>query len=243
VDVLRLWLSNDVNEFLGWRWWNWETVIFLGENYIHNLLNGIGNYKIVVLSKRQKMNNIFIIECVFGRLAKWYYPYGRKSHERRMMVHFNNAPIHNTEEIQEYLTNVGFGRMEHPSCNPDLAPYEFLLFRVIKENFFGIVSIVLMTFLLSSRPFRTSFQNVLSEDFLQTIFQKWIGRLQICSDSSKEFVEWTLQNDVFTFIIAPAGEESPSQYRTICMILWISWFVFGNILDIIKIGVYILWSC
>jgi hypothetical protein len=101
------------------------------------------------------------------------------------MVHFDNAPIHNTEEIQEYLTNVGFGRMEHPSYNPDLAPYKFLLFRAIKENCFWYRFNSLDDLFIVVE----NFLNVFSEDFPQIIFQKWIRRLQICSDNDKEYIE------------------------------------------------------
>jgi hypothetical protein len=77
------------------------------------------------------------MECVLGPLTEVCYSEGRKSHERRVMVHFGNAPIHNTEEVQNYLTNLGFKRMEHPPSSPDLAPCDFYLFGAMKENFSG----------------------------------------------------------------------------------------------------------
>jgi hypothetical protein len=63
------------------------------------------------------------------------YPEGRKSHKRRVMLHFDNAPIDNTEEVQGHLTNMGFTRIEHPLYCPDLVPRDFFLFGAMKKNF------------------------------------------------------------------------------------------------------------
>jgi hypothetical protein len=46
------------------------------------------------------------------------------------MLHFDSAPVHNTEAIQESLANFGFRRMENPPYNPDLAPCAFFLFQL-----------------------------------------------------------------------------------------------------------------
>jgi hypothetical protein len=53
------------------------------------------------------------------------------------MLHFDNAPIHNTEEVQGHLTNLGFARMEHPPYSPDLALCDFFLFGAMRENLSG----------------------------------------------------------------------------------------------------------
>jgi histone-lysine N-methyltransferase SETMAR len=53
-------------------------------------------------------------------------------------VHFDNAPIHNTEAVQECLTDCGFRRMNHPAYSPDLPPCDFFLFGAMKENFSGM---------------------------------------------------------------------------------------------------------
>jgi hypothetical protein len=59
-----------------------------------------------------------------------------KSHERRVMIHFYNAPIYNTEKVEEYLANVGFRRrMDHPPYSPALTSCDFFFVGIIKENF------------------------------------------------------------------------------------------------------------
>jgi hypothetical protein len=60
---------------------------------------------------------------------------GRKIHERKVMLHFDNGLIHNAEGVQEYLTGLGFKRLEHPPYSLDLAPYDFFLFGAMKGSF------------------------------------------------------------------------------------------------------------
>jgi hypothetical protein len=63
-----------------------------------------------------------------------------------------------------------------------------------------------------------AFLRGLSADFLQTVFQEGIRRLQLCCESAGEYVEWRLQDGIFTFVMARIGDESPGQYRTLCMV-------------------------
>jgi hypothetical protein len=59
-----------------------------------------------------------------------------------------------------------------------------------------------------------TFLGGLSADFLQTIFQEWAPWLQLCLEGGGEPIEWTLQNEIFTFMIAQIGDVRPGQYRT-----------------------------
>jgi hypothetical protein len=81
-----------------------------------------------------KMNSTYFIECVLRPLTEICYPQGHKvggTHERRVMLHFANAPIHNTEVAQENLADFGF-RRQHPPDSPHLAPRGFFLFAAMK---------------------------------------------------------------------------------------------------------------
>ena len=44
--------------------------------------------------------------------------------------HFNqdNAPVHNSILVADYLTKMGINTVLHPSYSPDLAPFDFWLF-------------------------------------------------------------------------------------------------------------------
>jgi hypothetical protein len=63
--------------------------------------NGIGNHTSVILPQGQRMNSTFFIECVVRHLGEFCSPEGRTPHQKRVVVHVDNAPIHNTEAVQE----------------------------------------------------------------------------------------------------------------------------------------------
>jgi hypothetical protein len=99
--------------------------------------NGTRAHKIPIPPAGQKMNSRCFMECVLLLLREVCSPEGGKSHKRRGMLHFDNAPIHNAEEVHAYLTDLGFTTMEQPRDGPDLARCDFFLFGAIKENVSG----------------------------------------------------------------------------------------------------------
>jgi hypothetical protein len=60
---------------------------------------------IAILPEGQKMNTAYFIESVLCHLPEIYYPQGRKTRERRVMLHFDNGPVHSTAGIRENLAN------------------------------------------------------------------------------------------------------------------------------------------
>jgi hypothetical protein len=62
--------------------------------------NGTGDHTSVILPQGQRMNTIFFIECELRSLAGFCYPEGRKPHQKRAVVDFDSASIHNTEAVQ-----------------------------------------------------------------------------------------------------------------------------------------------
>jgi hypothetical protein len=76
--------------------------------------NGTGKYKIAILPEGQKANSAYFIESVLRRLAEICYPQSRGTHARRLMLNFDNAPVHNPAGARENLASFGFRRMGHP---------------------------------------------------------------------------------------------------------------------------------
>jgi hypothetical protein len=54
------------------------------------------------------MNSTYLIECLLHPLTEFCGPHGKGTHERRVMLHFDNASVGNTEGLQESLTIFGF---------------------------------------------------------------------------------------------------------------------------------------
>jgi hypothetical protein len=131
------------------------------------------------------MNIAFCIECAIRPLAGFCYPEERKPHGKRVVLRFDNAPIHNTEALQECLADCEFRRMNHPAYSQDFAPCDFLLFGAMKENFSG------MRFAIADELFHgvEDFSRGPSADTFHTVFEKWIRRLELHCESSGEHVE------------------------------------------------------
>jgi hypothetical protein len=106
------------------------------------------------------------MESVLGLLTKACDPAGRKSHERRVVVHFNNTLTHHTQEVQEHLTNLGFKDLFHPPDSPDRVPCDLFLFSAMKENFSGQRFESVTEHFLAVETFLRG----LYADFLQTVF-------------------------------------------------------------------------
>ena len=51
--------------------------------------------------------------------------------------HEDNAPIHNSILVTDYLTKMGIKTVHHPPYCPDLAPCNFCLFPKLKEKLRG----------------------------------------------------------------------------------------------------------
>jgi hypothetical protein len=58
--------------------------------------NGTGECKITILPEGQNVNSACFMESVLCPLADTCYPQGRGTRERRAMLQFDNAPVHNT---------------------------------------------------------------------------------------------------------------------------------------------------
>ena len=51
--------------------------------------------------------------------------------------HEDNAPVHNSILVTDYLTKIGIKTVPPHPYSPDLAPYDFFLFPKLKENLKG----------------------------------------------------------------------------------------------------------
>ena len=59
----------------------------------------------------------------FSKRLRWKRPELFKS--AQWHFHQNNAPVHNSILVTDYLTKMGFKTVPHPPCSPDFAPCDF----------------------------------------------------------------------------------------------------------------------
>ena len=57
--------------------------------------------------------------------------------KRGIILYQDNAPAHKAKLLQEILQNLNIETLAHPPYSPDLAPYDFCLFPVLKDSLPG----------------------------------------------------------------------------------------------------------
>jgi hypothetical protein len=67
-------------------------------------------------------------EGILREVAVQNHSRGRKPSTSRYILHFDNAPVHNTEEIEQALQECKFLRLAHPLYSPDICPCNVFLF-------------------------------------------------------------------------------------------------------------------
>jgi len=62
---------------------------------------------------------------------------GREKVTKVVLFLHDNAPPHRALATQKKLVYLGFQRLDHPPCSPDLAPSDYHLFRGLKKQLIG----------------------------------------------------------------------------------------------------------
>jgi histone-lysine N-methyltransferase SETMAR len=99
--------------------------------------NGTGKFLIDILPEGIKMDMDYFADNIIEEMARLCYPQRRRPRERRVIVHFDNAPIHCTGTVWDRMAAAELERMEHLPYSPDLAPCNFFLFVYVKGKLVG----------------------------------------------------------------------------------------------------------
>lgn len=135
-----------------------QTVKITGEYFLHNVINVIEESELLREAERKK---------------------------RKLMIHFDNAPWHNSKFVQAHLLDSKLRRVPHPAYSPDLAPCDFGIFGTMKNS-------------LEDCEFSTenelieaikAFFVLKKSDFWKSIFTAWIKRLNTCISSNGNYFE------------------------------------------------------
>ena len=145
----------------------------MGIIYIHWVPTGITvnkEYYIEVLREfrkrfRRKRPELF-------QSGQWYF-------------HQDNAPVHNSILVTDYLTLMGIKTVPHPPYSSDLAPCDFWLFPKLKENLrsnrYSTIEDI--------KEVVTRVLNTLTQEDFQGAFQKLLERYNKCIDVRGEYFE------------------------------------------------------
>ena len=85
----------------------------------------------------QTVNKEYYVEVLreFRKRFRWKRPALFKSGQWHF--HEDNAPVHNSILVTDYLTKISIKTVPHPPYSPDLAPCDFWLFPKLKEKLRG----------------------------------------------------------------------------------------------------------
>ena len=99
--------------------------------------------------------------------------------------HQDNAPVHKSILVTDYLTQMGIKTVPHPPYSPDLAPCDFWLFPKLKENLRGNH----YSTIEDMKEAVTRVLNTLTQEDFQGAFQKLLERYNKCIDVGGEYLE------------------------------------------------------
>jgi histone-lysine N-methyltransferase SETMAR len=97
-----------------------------------------------------------------------------ESKAKRLMVHVDNAPVHNSRMTRNFLEHNPLKKLPHPPYSPDISSWDFCLFGKVKGALIG-QDIPDEISLLDAV---TEILNRISTDELQRVFRSWIERVE-----------------------------------------------------------------
>jgi hypothetical protein len=103
------WLLYSYHERTRWVA-SWDDVPIIGRpSHYHKktmlsvFFNGTGQFLIDTLPKSMKMDTDYFADNIIDEMARLCYPQGRRLRERRVMLHFDNAPIQCTDTVRDRM--------------------------------------------------------------------------------------------------------------------------------------------
>ena len=85
-----------------------------------------------------------------------------------LQIHHDNAPVHNSILVTDYLTKMGIKTVHHPPYSPDLAPCDFWLFPKLRSCHYETIeemkeAVMKVIDTLTQEDFHGSFQKLLEQ--------------------------------------------------------------------------------
>jgi hypothetical protein len=148
------------------------------KSIVTTFFNGVGQFYVGVLPQKQKTNSAYFTERILTREAA-ICAREQTIPKENLTVHFDSAPIHNTEMVREMLTQWNIAGMDQPLHGPDPAACDFLLFGYLKQ-FACVVQFSTEQELVNVI---IGILEAISPKSRSDVFENWKGRLQTCVDA------------------------------------------------------------
>ena len=135
--------------------------------------------------KHKTVTGIHYAEQVLPVVVNHYMATRPRTGVRSLALRHDNAPVHCSAVVQDYLKTQGFKTLPHPAYSPDLAPCDFKLNPIIKKCLSG------RKFEICTAVERALFQctdSVPKCDY-KSALKNWIKRLKKCVEVKGEYFE------------------------------------------------------
>ena len=86
---------------------------------------------------RQTVNKEYYVDVLREFRQRFYWKRPALFKLGKWHFHEDNAPVHNSIHVTDFLTKMGIKTVAHPPYSPDLAPCDFWLFPKLKEKHRG----------------------------------------------------------------------------------------------------------
>jgi hypothetical protein len=77
-----------------------------------------GQFAIDISPEGMKMHTDYFSDNIIDEMARLCYPQGSRPRDRRVMLHFDNGPIHCTDPVRDRMAAAELERMEHRPFSP-----------------------------------------------------------------------------------------------------------------------------
>ena len=130
---------------------------------------------------RQTVNKEYYVE-VFREFRKRFHQ-KRSALFKLAQWHFHqdNAPVHNSILVTDYLTKMGIKTVPHPPYSPDLAPCDFWLFRKLRGCHYETIE--------EMKEAVTKVINTLTQEDFHGAFQKLLEWYNKCIAARGDYFE------------------------------------------------------
>jgi hypothetical protein len=149
--------------------------------------------------KETTYNGTFFCDIVAPDLHEHVRVHSRRWTLKGVLMHLDNARLHNSKKYNECLTEFRARRVPHPAYSPDNTPSDFFLFWIVK--------IGLQNYEIHSRQdlilaIRAIFDEM-PKDILNSVDVSWIKRLKWVIKNKGKYFSKRLKNEGILFEFYP----------------------------------------
>jgi hypothetical protein len=142
-------------------------------------MESYGFHAVTLVSSRALLNASRFVGRNLAPLVKKFFSAEWSAERRKLVVHIDNPPAHNSRMTQSSYGQNPLKRLQHPSYSPDISPSDFSLFEkgksmLIKYEIPDEIDLLERA---------TEISNGVSDAELQGLFRSWIERVERVVDT------------------------------------------------------------